>query len=243
MGAAVAFSPGLPLLLRGATRVGTWLPDISVHPDVALYRAIADMSHDDKLLGPAITAGLRERGFSDTAMAGAPRLRGFGFTTLASAAGKLLAAPGGPRLAALEVGGWDTHVRQTRQLATALGTLDAGMMALKDGLGDAWADTAVLVITEFGRTARINGTQGTDHGTGTIAFLLGGSVGGGRVLANWPGLKPSNLFENRDLAPTTDLRAVAKGVLVAHLGLTPAALAKVFPDSADAAPLAGLIRA
>lgn len=243
MGAAVAFSPGLPLLLRGATRVGTWLPAMSMHPNVALYRAVADMSHGDSLLGPAITAGLRERGFSDVAMAGAPRLSGFGFTTLASAAGKLLAAQGGPRLAALEVGGWDTHARQTQYLARPLRTLDAGLMALKDGLGDAWRDTAVLVITEFGRTARMNGTAGTDHGTGTIAFLLGGSVAGGRVRAHWPGVKPANLFENRDLAPTTDLRAVAKGVLASHLGLGPAALAKVFPGSADATPLTGLIRA
>lgn len=243
MGAAAAFSPGLPLLLRGATRVGTWLPDMAVHPDVALYRAIADISHSDPLLGPAITEGLRERGFSDVAMAGAPRLRGFGFTTLATAAGKLLAAPGGPRLAALEVGGWDTHVRQTPALAYPLRTLDAGLIALKDGLGDAWRDTAVLVITEFGRTARMNGTSGTDHGTGTIAFLLGGSVAGGRVRANWPGVKPANLFENRDLQPTIDLRAVAKGVLAAHLGLSQAALARIFPGSADAAPLAGLCRA
>lgn len=242
MGTAVAFSPGLPLLLRGATRVGTWLPDMALHPDMELYRAIADMSHDDPLLGPAVAEGLRERGFSDAAMAGAPRPRGFGFATLAGAAGKLLAAPGGPRLAALEAGGWDTHVAQARRLAAPLRTLDEGLMALKAGLGDAWAETAVLVITEFGRTARVNGTSGTDHGTGTIAFLLGGSVAGGQVRANWPGLTPANLFENRDLAPTTDLRAVAKGVLAAHLGLNPAALAKVFPDSADAPPLGGLVR-
>jgi uncharacterized protein (DUF1501 family) len=242
MGEAVAFSPGLPLLLRGATRVGTWLPDLALHPDLALYRSIADMSHEDSLLGPAITEGLRERGFSDTALAGAPQPRGFGFTTLATAAGKLLATPGGPRLAALEVAGWDTHAGQAKRLAYPLRTLDAGLMALKDGLGDAWNDTAVLVITEFGRTARMNGTQGTDHGTGTIAFLLGGRIAGGRVRANWPGLKPANLFENRDLAPTTDLRAVAKGVLSAHLGLAPAALAKIFPDSTSATPLTGLLR-
>ena len=146
------------------------------------------------------------------------------------------------RVLVLEAGGWDTHVAQARRLAAPLRTLDEGLMALKAGLGDAWAEIAVLVITEFGRTARVNGTSGTDHGTATIAFLLGGSVAGGQVRANWPGLKPANLFENRDLAPTTDLRAVAKGVLAAHLGLNPAALAKVFPDSADALPFGGLVR-
>jgi uncharacterized protein (DUF1501 family) len=243
MGEAVAFSPGLPLLLRGAARVGTWLPEMALHPDPALYRAIADMSHGDRLLGPAIAEGLRERGFTDIAMADGPKPRGFGFATLASAAGRLLATRDGPRLAALELTGWDTHVRQSPSLAGPLATLDHGLMALKAELGDAWADTAVLVMTEFGRTARVNGTGGTDHGTGTIAFLLGGRVAGGRVRANWPGLKPASLFENRDLAPTTDLRALAKGVLASHLGLDTAALGKVFPNSAAAPALTGLIKA
>lgn len=243
MGRAVAFSPGLPLLLRGATRVGSWLPELAQKPAPSLYRAVAEMNHADPLLGPAIAEALSERGFSDAAMAGAPRLRGFGFATLASAAGRLLATADGPRLAALELTGWDTHVRQMRRLGTPLGVLDHGLIALRDTLGAAWAETAVFVITEFGRTARVNGTAGTDHGTGTVAFLLGGRVAGGRVRADWPGLAPNKLFENRDLAPTTDLRALAKGVLAAHLGLDRAALAAVFPDSADAAPLSGLFRA
>ena len=243
MGAAVAFSPGLPLLLRGPTRVGSWLPDMAMHPDASLYRSIADMSHADPLLGPAITEGLRERGFSDAALAGGPPPRGFGFTTLANAAGRLLAAADGPRLAALEVGGWDTHAAQANRLAYPMRELDEGLMALKAGLGDAWAQTAMLVMTEFGRTVRINGTNGTDHGTGTVAFLLGGAVAGGRVRADRPGLAPNRLFENRDLAPPTDLRALAKGVLAAHRGMGAAALARVFPDSAAATPLPHLLHA
>ena len=114
-------------------------------------------------------------------------------------------------------------------------------VALKDGLGEAWRKTAVLVMTEFGRTVRVNGTSGTDHGTGTVAFVLGGGVAGGRVMANWPGL--SELFENRDLQPTLELRALAKGVLAQHLGLDRNALAKVFPDSVAEAPVKGLLRA
>ncbi len=146
-------------------------------------------------------------------------------------------------MAALELGGWDTHAEQMRRLSGPLGQLDQGLAALKGGLGDAWSSTAVLVITEFGRTARMNGTNGTDHGTGTVAFVAGGRVAGGRVLANWPGLSAGNLLDNRDLQPTLDLRAVAKGLLMTHLGLPPAALAAIFPDSADAAPTGGLLRA
>jgi uncharacterized protein (DUF1501 family) len=117
------------------------------------------------------------------------------------------------------------------------------MAALKTGLGDTWSKTAVLVITEFGRTARMNGTRGTDHGTGTVAFVAGGRVAGGRVLANWPGLSPGNLLEDRDLQPTADLRSIAKGLLANHLNLPPAALATVFPNSAEAAPVSGLLLA
>jgi uncharacterized protein (DUF1501 family) len=119
--------------------------------------------------------------------------------------------------------------------------LDQGLAALKAGLGDVWARTAVLVITEFGRTARMNGTGGTDHGTGTVAFVAGGRVSGGRVLANWPGL--GNLLEGRDLQPTADLRGIAKGLLIAHLGLPASAMASVFPDSAAATPTSSLLRA
>jgi uncharacterized protein (DUF1501 family) len=117
------------------------------------------------------------------------------------------------------------------------------LVALKTALGPAWAQAVVLVMTEFGRTARINGTRGTDHGTGTVAFVLGGAVAGGLVKATWPGLAPGQLFENRDLAPTTDLRAVAKGILSAHIGLPSNALAQVFPGSDGAGAVAGLIRA
>jgi uncharacterized protein (DUF1501 family) len=100
----------------------------------------------------------------------------------------------------------------------------------------------VVAVTEFGRTARFNGTEGTDHGTGTIALLAGGAVNGGRVIADWPGLKASNLYEGRDLAPTCDLRAALKGILRDHLGLAERVLAeKVFPDSALARPMQGLL--
>ncbi|HEY2133535.1 MAG TPA: DUF1501 domain-containing protein, partial [Acetobacteraceae bacterium] len=163
------------------------------------------------------------------------------FPALAEAAGKMLRAADGPRIAALEIGGWDTHAAQTPRLAGVLHQLDAGLAALKTGLGAEWRQTAVLVMTEFGRTVRINGTKGTDHGTGTVAFVLGGAVAGGRVMADWPGLGDGRLLEDRDLMPTCDLRSVAKGLLAGHLGLDAAAMASVFPDSAMAEPVTGLV--
>jgi uncharacterized protein (DUF1501 family) len=115
---------------------------------------------------------------------------------------------------------------------------------LKEQLGPAWRETAVLLVTEFGRTAAINGTRGTDHGTATMALLLGGAVAGGRVIADWPGLASHALYQGRDLMPTLDLRSVLKGVLEEHLEIPERALeATVFPGSERARSLKGLMKA
>jgi uncharacterized protein (DUF1501 family) len=167
--------------------------------------------------------------------------------TAALGAAKLMAAEGGPRIAAMATDGWDTHSAEggaTGRLAQLLDGLDGVFATFESELGPRWNDTVVLAITEFGRTAHINGTVGTDHGTGTVAFLAGGALAGGRVVADWPGLKTSDLFENRDLKPTTDLRAVIKGVLADHLGLSREVLARtVFPDTIGVQPMKGLIGA
>ena len=241
--AALAVGVSLPLLLRGNTPVGAYAPPSFAQPQPDLYARLAALNAADPVLGPAIQAGLRERGFSSTQLAGAenPRDR-YAFSALAGTAGRLLAAVDGPRVAALELGGWDTHANQASRLFNPLGQLAAGLAALREGLGVAWPQTAVLVMTEFGRTVRVNGTRGTDHGTGTVAFLAGGAVRGGRVMASWPGLADGNLLENRDLQPTIDLRGLAKGLLAGHLGLSGAALARVFPDSEAFAPVGGLLR-
>ena len=166
--------------------------------------------------------------------------------TVQAAAGFLRQAQG-PRVAVFDTSGWDTHVNEGAaegQLAGRLKALDQGLASLKQQLGSAWADTAVLLVTEFGRTAAINGARGTDHGTGAAAFLLGGAVAGGRVIADWPGLSARALYQGRDLAPTLDLRAVFKGILAEHLGVPARALEdSVFPESAAARPLRGLTRA
>jgi uncharacterized protein (DUF1501 family) len=147
----------------------------------------------------------------------------------------------------IESNGWDTHSAQAANygaLARNLRELNRGVASLRSALGPAWNQTAVLIMTEFGRTVAMNGTQGTDHGTGGAAFLLGGAVAGGRVLADWPGLKPNDLLEGRDLKPTTDLRAVMKGLLAEHLGVPDAHIERaVFPDSADVKPARDLVRA
>ncbi|MDF3019666.1 MAG: hypothetical protein K0Q92_969 [Steroidobacteraceae bacterium] len=168
------------------------------------------------------------------------------YAETARAAAGFLKRDDGPRVAMFDTSGWDTHANQggdIGQLAMRLRGLDAALESLKDSLGPVWRKTVVLVATEFGRTAAVNGTRGTDHGTGAAAFLLGGAVNGGRVIADWPGLSRANLLESRDLKPTRDLRSVIKGVLGDHLGVSSAALeSTVFPDSASAKPLAGLVR-
>ncbi|MEA2740702.1 MAG: hypothetical protein QOH05_4009 [Acetobacteraceae bacterium] len=243
-GDALAVGVSVPLLLRGPAQVANWAPHGFSQPAPDLYARIAALNQADTVTGPAIAEGLRARGFSAAVMAGEEEAANkYAFPMLARSAGEMLRAQDGPRIAALEIGGWDTHTAQANRLSGPLKQLDAGLVALKTALGPAWAQTAMLVMTEFGRTARVNGTKGTDHGTGTVAFVLGGAVAGGRVEATWPGLGTGQLFENRDLAPTTDLRAVAKGMLAAHLGLDATALDRVFPGSDGVGATRGLIRA
>ena len=244
-GRDLALSVGLsaPLLLRGPATVEAWAPDHFAKPTPDLYQRLLHISARDPVIGPA--EGLKQRGFAANALSGqaADPAHDRSFEVLAGSAGRLLAQPNGPRVAVLEVGGWDTHAAQQPRLAVALAQLDAGLAALHASLGEAWRQTAILAVTEFGRTAHVNGTGGTDHGTAGAAFLLGGAVAGGRVLADWPGLSPGRLFENRDLAPTADLRSVIKGVLTSHLGMAPSSMDRVLPGSADAQPTRGLIRA
>jgi uncharacterized protein (DUF1501 family) len=177
-------------------------------------------------------------------LAGAAQVRAF-FAESAGTAAKFLARPDGPRIGALSFNGWDTHINEgalNGTLAALLGALDGAIAAVETNMGAAWRETVVAVITEFGRTARINGTEGTDHGTATVALLAGGALKGGRVIADWPGLKEANLHEKRDLKPTTDLRAVLMGVLKDHLRVDERALAAgVFPDSGGVTPMAELL--
>ncbi len=239
----LAVGTGVPLLLRGPAQVGSYAPPGLEQPSPDVMHRLAALQQADPLLGPVFQEGLRARGYAADRLGQGAEPERNGFLRLAAAAGRLLAQPDGPRVAALEIGGWDTHAQQINRIQQPLQALDSGIAELRRNLGAAWADTAVLVVTEFGRTARANGNRGTDHGTGGVAFLLGGAVAGGRVLADWPGLTRDGLLDNRDLRPTTDLRAIAKALLRDHLRLPGRAVAQAFPESGAVQPLRGLVRA
>ncbi len=251
---AVAISQNVPLILRGEAPVISKSPQTTPDVDEDLLARLADLySKDDwfsarlsdavqteKMVDGAADSGVMSKG---SGQAGYPDRVG-GVARMAS---ELMRSDGGPEIAVIEASGWDTHANQGGAkgvLATRLAGLDKGLKSLADGLGPLWPQTAVLVVTEFGRTAAVNGTRGTDHGTGGCAFLVGGAVRGGQVIADWPGLRRTALLDNRDLKPTLDLRSVFKAVLDEHMHVDASTLAKrVFPDSSGARPLQGLIRA
>jgi len=231
----IAIGQTVPLVLRGATRVTSWAP--SMLPDVSAdtLERIAWMYDEDEFFASRLAQALAARDLvDDDRMNGRPGMGGRqAMERIVKAAGSFLAEPEGPRIAVLETSGWDTHANQggtTGQLANRLQILDAGLVTLKASLGDAWNDTVVAVVSEFGRTVAPNGTRGTDHGTASCAFVLGGAVQGGRVIADWPGLSAAALHQGRDLRPTRDLRGVFKDILRDHLGIAAADLETiVFP--------------
>ena len=237
-----------PLVVRGAAPTVSWAPvNLPQAADDTAMRLFELYQHRDPALAAALSQGLQ---LDKIAARGgdmrAKQVNGIGAMQLtARGVAKLMAEDDGPRIAALAFDGWDTHANEggpVGRLAQLLSGLDGAFAEFESGLGARWRDTIVVVATEFGRTARINGTQGTDHGTGTVALLAGGAVNGGRVIADWPGLKPANLYQARDLAPTADLRGIVKGVLHDHLGISERVLASVvFPDSASVKPAQGLV--
>jgi uncharacterized protein (DUF1501 family) len=240
---AVALADSVPLVLRGELAVTSWAPSrLPDADDDTLARVQRMYEAADPELAASLSAALDARDLAgDSGDAPMGGRGGQALGPLASPAARFLASPTGPRVAVLDVGGWDTHANQGAAdgpLAQRLRGLDSGLQLLKTELGEHWRSTSVLVVTEFGRTVAANGTRGTDHGTAGCAFLLGGAVAGGRVVADWPGLAARDLHENRDLRATTDLRALFKSVLHDRLGVTEAALARtVFPDSDAIAPL------
>ncbi len=249
---AFAVGPITPLVARGPAPVLSWTPtrlqpasndtvsrllDLYRHTDPALARALEERN----ALAAIAKGGMDEN-------ANAPKPAGpvlAYFNEAASGAARFMARPDGPRVGALAFDGWDTHANEGTahgRLSALLGALDGALAAIESGMGGVWKDTAVAVITEFGRTARINGTEGTDHGTATVALLAGGAVKGGRVIADWPGVAETALYQGRDLKPTTDLRAILKGILRDHLRADERALAQqIFPGSESVKPLGGLM--
>ena len=241
----VALGPNIPLVMRGPAAVSSWSPSVLPGPEADLLERLAVLYRGDALLERPFAAAREAQGM----MQGEGKGRGMGggpqaVVALAKAAGSFLTKRDGPRVASIDFGGWDTHINQVGEyspLTRNLRLLDRTVAALKESLGAAWSHSAVLIVTEFGRTVAPNGSRGTDHGTAGAAFVAGGAVRGKRVIADWPGLGESALYEGRDLRPTLDMRALFKAALAAQLGLDASALeAQVFPGSAGVRPLEGL---
>lgn len=223
----VALGPAMPVALRGAERATTWAPTREAPADEDLLMRMARLYEGDPALAAPFARAREQAGGLPPGMAtgaGGGRRDGNAFAERARQAGTFLASEDGPTVAWLEADGWDTHIQQTARLNRLLPALDQGLLALREALGPRWAATTVLVMTEFGRSAVPNGSGGTDHGTGGVAFLAGGAVAGGRVLGDWPGLGRAALLDRRDLRPTTDIRRLIGPVLARQFGLGGAAL-------------------
>lgn len=237
---AIAIAPTVPVILRGANGVTSYAPSNLPDASADLLERVTMLYRADPVFDGLWQDALRTRGIAGDDAA----VRGPGAAAATGAlAARLLAARDGARIATIELDGWDTHAGQRPRLANQLRGLDAMLGALRDGLGEHWRDTLVIVATEFGRTVAINGTGGTDHGTASVAMLVGGAVAGGRIAADWPGLKAAALHEGRDLRPTAGLDAMIAGAVADHFGLDPVrAGALLFPETRPAQPISGLIR-
>src|SRR5437879_2118827 len=266
---ALSVGPTAPLILRGKVQTASWSPGRSVDAEARLPMLLQDLYRNDPLLGPALARGLATETMAKDATAGlegaqAPAIMGgkagaggaqqAAFVRAAAQQGRdaaralgaslagFMREPGGPTVAAISLDGFDSHASQAGLLTTRLAYLDAVLDGAHTGLGPEWKNTVVVVATEFGRTARANGTGGTDHGTASTALLLGGALNPGGIVGDWPTLKQQALYENRDVAPTLDMRGLFKGVLAEHMGVDRAALENsVFPNSAAARPVTGLV--
>ena len=264
---ALSVGTTAPLILRGPVQAGSWSPGGMEGHDARLPRILADLYAKDPILGPALASGLETQTMAKAAaalaaaqttggepapdgmMASAPSAQPKAGTgggpdaarQVGTTVAKFMLEPNGPQIVAISVDNFDTHANQgtaTGLLATRLAYLDGLLDGLSGGLGGEWRNTVVVAATEFGRTARVNGTGGTDHGTASTALVLGGSLKTSGIIGDWPTLKPAKLFENRDTAPTLDMRGLFKGVLSEHLGVDRRALdTTIFPDS-EAIPAA-----
>jgi uncharacterized protein (DUF1501 family) len=235
----LAVAPTVPLIMQGRAPIETWQPQRFRYADDETIARLLDLY---EARDPHLAESLRAGAALDTMMQHAPRegaMRGPAgipnYAAETAAAARIMAAPDGPRVAALSFNGWDTHAQQGAaqgRLFNALAGLDGAIGAIREELRPVWDDTVVVVITEFGRTVRLNGTAGTDHGMATCAFILGGAVQGGRVIADWPGLAEAQLQDGRDLRPTMDLRLALLAVLAEQLGLDGSRAAEaIFPGT------------
>ena len=241
---AIAIAAGLPRSLAGSFEVQTWSPTQLGAVDDAYLQRLGALYRTDKTLSGRFEAAVQQQDVvGEEPMARGGARRG-GITPLMQAAAKILKQDDGPNIAAVEFSGWDTHANQGLAggaLDRLLGQLAEGVIAFRNDMGSAWATTTVVVMTEFGRTARPNGTRGTDHGTAGAGFVIGPKIARSTVFTDWPGLDDRSLFEGRDLKPTLDVRAALKGAIAGTFDLTRAQLDRVFPNSPDARAILDLM--
>ncbi|WP_033923376.1 DUF1501 domain-containing protein [Sphingomonas sp. 37zxx] len=235
---AMAIAAAIPLALRGPRDVASYAPS-------NLPRASDDLIERVSMLyqGDAQLHGLWDQALATRMLTGDLAAdNGRNAAATGELCARLIAPANGARIAMIETGGWDTHAGQKPRLAGQLRGLDAMIGAISGGLGSQWANTMVLVATEFGRTVAVNGTGGTDHGTAASAMLMGGAVKGGRVIADWPGLATGSLHEGRDLRPTADLDSFIAGAVAAHFALDPIRTRQVlFPMAQVGRVIEGLV--
>lgn len=228
---AIALGASVPLVLRGDAKVTSWAPSLLPDVDEDFLSRVMHMYQNDPLLMNAVTEAQAMKDSGDSNIKRGAKAH---IDIMKKVAG-FMSPANGARIAAINMGGWDTHANQglgSGRLAGNLKILAEGLTAFRLGMGDTWKNTAVLAITEFGRTVKGNGTGGTDHGTAGVAFLFGGSVNGGQVIGDWPNL--SRLYEDRDLMPANDLRGLLKGTLAQHLRINETLLSnKIFPNSSN----------
>ena len=234
---AIAIASTVPMALRGKAEVTSYAPSGLPQASDDLLVRVSQLYAEDAQLHSIWTAAMDANNLAEDASAKQDP------ASLGKLTASFLNKANGPRIAMIETGGWDTHTGQEGRLARQLKSLDALIATLRDGLGDNWQKTTVLVATEFGRTAAANGTGGTDHGTGSAAMILGGDVKGGRVLSDWPSLNQSNLYEGRDLKPTLNLDTLIASIAAASFGVDADKVAKtLFPNNSNSKLIDGLIK-
>ena len=227
---ALAVSHSTPISLRSSSQVHTWYPSKLKSADEDTLQTMSQLYQYDEVLKRNLEKAIEVKDLVDDKVGGKKNRKGK-FVELSKACATLMVEDNTLDCAMLEVGGWDTHNNQSSRLTKKLTELDTGLAELKTGLGDDWQNTVVIIATEFGRTAKENGTGGTDHGTGSALLLTGGAVNGGKVEGQWPGLKTDELFQQRDLMPTSNSFAWFGNVLSQHWQFTDKELAEVFPHT------------
>lgn len=220
----IAFTPTLPLVLRGNSPSVNYSTSRFPEASSDLLMRVSSLYETDKKLYDLWLKAEAQNDASGTKSAN--------IAEIAKMVSGFMTGEKGANLVFLESQGWDTHENQNGRIANNFKTLNGFISALKSNLGTEWAQTTILIATEFGRTAAQNGTGGTDHGTASCAFVLGGALNGGKIIADWPGLSQSQLFEGRDLRPTNNLFGLISGVVGQTFGLDSEKVARnLFPKA------------